>query len=42
VVDGGDAVDIFYPDVANAFDKIPQQRLLTKLRAKGVDDVTVN
>ncbi len=41
-VDRGDSVDIFYLDFAKAFDKVPRQRLLTKLRAKGVDDVTVN
>ncbi len=41
-VDRGDSVDIFYLDFAKAFDKVPRQRLLTKLRAKGVDYVTVN
>jgi ribonuclease P/MRP protein subunit RPP40 len=30
-------VDIFYLDFAKAFDKVPRQRLLAKLRAKGID-----
>ena len=36
-VDRGEAVDIFYLDFAKAFDKVPRERLLEKLRAKGVD-----
>jgi hypothetical protein len=36
-VDEGKAVDIIYLDFAKAFDKVPRQRLLNKLRAKGVD-----
>ena len=36
-VDQGLAVDIFYLNFAKAFDKVPRQRLLTKLQAKGVD-----
>jgi retron-type reverse transcriptase len=39
--DEGKAVDIIYLDFAKAFDKVPHQRLLTKLRAKGVDTQTV-
>jgi hypothetical protein len=39
--DEGKAVDIIYLDFAKAFDKVPHQRLLTKLRAKGVDAQTV-
>jgi hypothetical protein len=35
--DEGKAVDIVYLDFAKAFDKVPRQRLLNKLRAKGVD-----
>jgi hypothetical protein len=35
-VDEGRAVDIVYLDFAKAFDKVPRQRLLQKLRAKGV------
>ena len=36
-VDEGESVDIFYLDFAKAFDKVPRQRLLRKLRAKGVE-----
>ena len=35
-VDQGKAVDIFYLDFAKAFDKVPRERLLEKLKAKGV------
>jgi hypothetical protein len=38
-VDDGKSVDIFYLDFAKAFDKVPRQRLLKKLEAKGVDTV---
>lgn len=40
-VDEGHSVDIFYLDFAKAFDKVPRQRLLKKLAAKGIDDQTV-
>ncbi len=40
-VDEGKAVDIFYLDFAKAFDKVPRQRLVKKLRAKGVEEKTV-
>jgi hypothetical protein len=33
-VDEGESVDIFYQDLAKAFDKVPRQQLLRKLRAK--------
>jgi len=36
-VDEGKSVDIFYLDFAKAFDKIPRQRLLKKLREKGIN-----
>jgi hypothetical protein len=36
-VDEGESVDIFYLDFAKAFDKVPRQRLIKKLTAKGVD-----
>jgi hypothetical protein len=36
-VDDGESVDIFYLDFAKAFDKVPRQRLIKKLLAKGVD-----
>ena len=35
-VDDGKAVDVFYLDFAKAFDKVPKERLLKKLEAKGV------
>ncbi|MBM3938034.1 MAG: reverse transcriptase family protein [Sphingomonadales bacterium] len=35
-VDNGIQVDIFYLDLAKAFDKVPRERLLIKLKAKGV------
>jgi len=35
-VDKGKPADVFYLDFAKAFDKVPRQRLLLKLRAKGV------
>ena len=40
-VDEGKAVDIVYLDFAKAFDKVPRQRLVRKLRAKGVEEDTV-
>jgi retron-type reverse transcriptase len=36
-VDEGKPVDIFYLDFAKAFDKVPRQRLVKKMRAKGLD-----
>ncbi len=41
-VDEGSPVDIIYLDFAKAFDKVPRQRLLNKLRAKKIDEKTVN
>ena len=41
-VDDGEAVDIFYLDFAKAFDKVPRQRLIAKLRAKGIENGVVN
>jgi hypothetical protein len=40
-VDEGTAVDIFYLDLAKAFDKVPRRRLISKLKAKGVDILTI-
>jgi hypothetical protein len=37
VVDEGKPVDLFYLDFAKAFDKVPRQRLVKKMRAKGLD-----
>ena len=33
IVDNGDSADVFYPDFAKAFDKVPKLRLLAKLEA---------
>ena len=35
-VDSGEAVDVIYLDFAKAFDKVPIQRLLKKVRAHGI------
>jgi hypothetical protein len=40
-IDDGKSVDIFYLDFAKAFDKVPRRRLITKLRAKGLDPEVV-
>ena len=36
-VDKGEAVDVLYMDFAKAFDKVPYQRLLKKIRAHVID-----
>ena len=38
LIDAGQAVDVLYLDFAKAFDKVPHQRLLQKLRAHGITD----
>ena len=35
--DNGDSYDILYLDFSKAFDKVPHQRLLSKVRAHGID-----
>jgi hypothetical protein len=35
-VDAGDPFDVIFLDFAKAFDKVPKERLLEKLRAHGV------
>jgi hypothetical protein len=35
--DEGHAVDIFYLDFSKAFDKVPRERLMVKVKAKGVE-----
>ncbi len=40
-VNDGKSVHIFYFDFAKAFDKVPRQPLLKKLKAKGADEVVV-
>jgi len=41
-VDEGAAVDIIYLDFAKAFDKVPKERLLEKLRAHGIKGQVLN
>ena len=36
VLDEGKCADIFYLDFAKAFDKVPHQRLLEKMKSKGI------
>jgi hypothetical protein len=40
-VDRGKSVDIFYLDFSKAFDKVPHERLVKKMEAKGVEDGAV-
>jgi Reverse transcriptase (RNA-dependent DNA polymerase) len=35
-IDEGEAADIFYLDFSKAFDKVPKERLMVKVRAKGI------
>ena len=37
-LDKGEAVDVVYCDFMKAFDRVPHQRLLSKLAAYGIDD----
>ena len=37
-IDEGSPVDIIYLDFHKAFDKVPHQRLLFKLKARGIGD----
>ena len=41
-VDVGSPVDIIYLDLKKAFDKVPHQRLLFKLKAHGIGNVMIN
>jgi len=36
-VDRAESVDVVFLDFAKAFDKVPHQRLLAKVRAPGID-----
>ncbi len=40
-VDRGKSVDIFYLDFSKAFYKVPHERLVKKMEAKGVEDGAV-
>ena len=35
-------VDTIYLDLAKAFDKVPHERLVLKLKAHGIDDLVCN
>ena len=41
-VDEGSPVDIIYLDLKKAFDKVPHQRLLLKLKAHGIGNGMIN
>ena len=41
-VDNGIPVDMIYLDFSKAFDKVPHQRLLAKIKAKGIDGRVIN
>ena len=41
-VDEGSPVDIIYLDFKKAFDKLPHQRLLLKLKAHGIGNGMIN
>ena len=41
-VDGVSPVDVVYLDVQKAFDKVPHQRLLLKLKAHGIGNDVIN
>ena len=40
--DRGENVDVIYTDFAKAFDKVPHQRLLTKLKSHGIGGKVLN
>ena len=35
-IDAGSSIDVVFLDFAKAFDKVPQQRLLSKLKSHGI------
>ena len=41
-IDEGSPVDIIYIDFQKAFDKVPHQRILLKLKARGIGDSTID
>ena len=42
ILDSGDALDVIYLDLANAFDSVPHRRLLLKLEAFGLSGKLLN
>ena len=41
-VDDGSPVDVVYLDLQKAFDKVPHQRLLLKLKARNIGNDVIN
>ena len=41
-IDDGSPVDVVYLDFQKAFDKVPHQRLLIKLKAYGIGESMIN
>ena len=41
-VDEGSSVDVVYLDFQKAFDKVPHQRLILKLKAHGIGNDVIN
>ena len=41
-LDEGSPVDVIYLDFKKAFDKVPHQRLLLKLKARGIGNGMIN
>ena len=41
-IDGKEPVDTIYLDLAKAFDKVPHERLVSKLKAHGIDGLVCN
>ena len=41
-VDDGSPVDVVYLDFQKAFDKVPHQRLILKLKAHGIGNYVIN
>ena len=41
-VDDGSPVDVVYLDFQNAFDKVPHQRLLIKLKVYGIGETMIS
>ena len=42
LIDKGHTVDVFYFDFSEAFDKVPHVRLMSKVRAHGIDSLVAN